>query len=86
MGTLTAVETKIDQLIFKIVVEKNGASNMYREILDDMSELLTPTKVTRIIRGSSSSEMPLMEMRVVHEVLKRYKPDLTYEQILNLFA
>jgi hypothetical protein len=78
-------ETNIDRLIFAIVAEKKGASQLYQEIIDEMSEKLTPTKVTRIIRGSASIDTPLYEIRALYDVLKIYKPDLSYDTFMKVF-
>jgi hypothetical protein len=83
--TIIAQETQIDQLIYKIVADKNGATNLHEEIIDKIGEKLTPTKITRILRGSSAADIPLYELRLIYDVLKEYQPDISYEYFIGLF-
>lgn len=84
MDNITLIKTKetpLDLLIYRIIANHKGASVLYQDIVDDLGEALTPTKITRILKGSSSIES--YEIRKVHEVLVKYDSSVTLQDILE---
>jgi len=74
-------ENGLDLLIYKLVAKHNGASNFHEEILDSLKARLSPTKCTRILKGSANIDR--YDIRTIHEVMVSYDPQISMEDIMK---
>lgn len=83
MGNQTTLikENGLDLLVYKLVVKHNGASNFHEEILDSLKTRLSPTKCTRILKGSANIDR--YDIRIIHEVMNAYDPEITLQEIME---